>query len=118
MQWIKRAWLGKEKLSTVFWLYLCAPNILTVVEFVNILPNEFAGLLVLFFFFHAIWGVVALWKCSFNTNRRFWGYAARVAFVLGLAYEVITFYSGIPIGHGICTNQYPLESVCTASVNR
>jgi hypothetical protein len=111
MQWILRAWRGEEKLWKVFWIYLVlAGQVLTVLTIfgvlallphVNIFPwhaplwvYALCGAWGMFLFCVGVWSVVALWRCTFNTDRRFWGYAARVAFFCSLAVELASYFGG------------------------
>ena len=108
MNWIKRAWRGEERLWKVFWVYGSLAGfleqIITVIGLSIILPHVqivpwhapvWAYVLwavwVVFISVYAVWFLVAFWRCTFNTNRRFWAYAARAAFICAVALEVAGF---------------------------
>lgn len=105
MQWIKRAWRGEERLWKVFWVYGIlagyALDAVTMLGFVMLIPHVhlmpwhapvwlyvLGAVWTIFLWCFSIWTAVALWKCSFNSGRRYWGYAARVAYVLSVVLTV------------------------------
>lgn len=120
-KYIKSALGGKEKLWKVFWLQnvlggivlsfassfvfiLCflkpamilSDNPITIMALVKNVPFLILGLLFTgFFLWYEIVAIITLWKFSWNSGNRFWGYAARGFLIACLVLTVIeqVFYS-------------------------
>lgn len=117
-KYIKSALGGKEKLWKVFWIQnilgviilsiissfvyiLCflkpavmlSNNPITTIAVVKNVPLLILGFLFTgFLLWYEIVAIISLWKCSWNSGNRFWGYAARgflVACLLLTAIEQI-----------------------------
>jgi hypothetical protein len=104
----KKAWRGEEKLSVVFWGWVGGVQLLWVIfcvlissliskgytgvtrlQRINIyspdliipvtdtVPFVVAGIVL-------ISSCVLIWRCSFNSNNRFWGYFLRIGFLIYL----------------------------------
>ena len=94
------AWSGKEKLWKVFWLYnfILGTAIGYAIDYVAGLGLiiEIAVFTVVLIW--AIWVLVALWRCAFNSRWRGWGYVCRGVVVLSLgvaALKVIGPFVGV-----------------------
>ena len=94
MKEVVMAWKGEEKLWKVFWLY----NVLLGICFskaFDFVPEESVSLTLILLALALIWTVwvmVSLWRCSFNTRWKGWGYLAR-ALVITMA--AIIIWAGI-----------------------
>jgi len=89
------AWQGALPLWRVFWLYNIA--IYTVVAIALEMFAASIGLRwfveVLFGIPYALWSLVALWRCAYNTKWAIWGHAARV-WTLLTAFGLWKFFFG------------------------
>ena len=85
MQWIKRTWLGEEKLWMVFWIYGVVGG--SVVQFLcdELVAVGLVGRPILVVpMLYDIWASIVIWKCASNTNQQIWGTLARSLAVLSL----------------------------------
>ena len=114
---IRKCAKGEQKLWVVFWpitilgnlilsitfmvyVYLIIPftvntfNDPSFTAFLKYLPLLFLGLVCLIFgIWFEMFTLISVWKCSWNSNKRIWGYLARgfliIAIVIGIIEEVI-----------------------------
>ena len=74
---------GKEKINRVLVLYLLIPGI--VLALLNALFPVTPNSVIANSFLVICWGlvnIVSIWRCAFNTNKRFVGYLSRVGTLL------------------------------------
>lgn len=83
---MKRYWRGQGRLWTVFWGYGIGGNGL-LAGFLGLLVSRLPGggdhlwpALLLLGFYNA-WVVISVWRCAYNTRRRYWGDCARLLMV-------------------------------------
>lgn len=113
-KYLRKCVNGEEKLWIVFWLInilggfiisvipslaiykfiigsvaeitINNPGILT---FLKYLPLILLGIiLVIFGLWYTVFALVSLWKCSWNTKHKIWGYLARGFILVSLIYTV------------------------------
>lgn len=80
---MKNPWqtvLGQERLWVVFWLY-CVLGLAVFLLFLftsDVSSSVMANALSVALLLYLLWAHYSLWTCAFNTQRRAWGYAARI----------------------------------------
>ena len=80
---LRRFWVGRGRLSVVFWRYGVLGNILIAgllaypggMSRVN---AEFFALLMVLLGGYNLWVVVSIWRCAYNVDRKYWGDLARM----------------------------------------
>jgi hypothetical protein len=80
------AWKGLEPLWKAYWIYFVVGNIAinNLADFVLSTGNFYAlvGYLI-FIVAYLIWAITSVWRCAFNTEKKYWGYIARAIVVIG-----------------------------------
>jgi hypothetical protein len=102
---LKRAWLGEESLSLVFWGYYVLGafgvslllGLVAVTGQIHNFPilRWISVALALIYF---VWAVVSVWRCAFNIKNKIYGYIARIIVVLGAASMVSRIVSPLYAG--------------------
>ncbi len=112
---IRKCLKGEEKLWVVFWLLTIIGNLILSITFMYVLVHlilnpiteitfnnpsfttffKYLPALILgaAFFIFGIWfelfTMISLWKCSWNSKKRIWGYLARGFLVTSIIFGVI-----------------------------
>ncbi len=108
---------GKEKLWKAWWIFWILPLYILVTlviylpkNIVSEMPDFFIGAWFLMGFF-MVFGVLSVWRCSFNCKSRGWASIARILIVVSPAFWVGQAVSKTPQTHPPMTFHFVV--VCT-----
>lgn len=86
-------WSGTEPLWKAYWLnFVLAGYGLSRIGELDFISSSssisiiYAILLITFY----IWAIVGVWRCAFNTKRKFWGYLARFIVIAGPTLGIVS----------------------------
>lgn len=83
-QSLRAHWEGKASLASAYWLVGVLGGVVFLFLF-NLLASNPAVLLVLIAWLpYAVFSVVSIWRCAWNSSWRGWGYIARTVVVLNI----------------------------------
>jgi hypothetical protein len=90
---MKGAWIGRQKLWKVFWLYGVSLGAAIALILSQIQSSSAITFLPVYVFAVCwwFWVSVSLWNCAFNVEWRGWGYAARVLVAFPIVGVIISF---------------------------
>ena len=92
---ISDVWNGRERLWAAFWIWHFALGIFLVLLGWSLVLQVSAGYgfpMLIAVLLHAIWSLVGLWRCAYNTDYRWLGHAARAWVVIYVALIAHDFY--------------------------
>jgi len=96
MKSIKKAWNGKERLTTVFWGYYFIGLLIFIitagilVSFASSINSDIILYpLAPFLIVYMVWVHWSLWSCAFNVNNRVWGYLVRTLVIVTIFGKVL-----------------------------
>lgn len=115
IKFIKNCWNGEERLSVVFWIWgVLVNSILSFLIEIILWPFVFVPLanmqlgrsiesigylnillmivvisIAIVAIVYEIWVIVSIWRCSWNAKNKYWGWVARMVFILALILGMI-----------------------------
>jgi len=79
-------WKGLDPLWKAYWLYFVVGSFVVnnLADLALSTGSKFVliGYLI-FILTYLVWAITSVWRCAFNTKKKYWGYIARAIVVIG-----------------------------------